>query len=212
MIINNDQSDTLLMFSGGLDSTGALWTLLKETEYNIHLHHLHLINKEKRTAAEQQAVVNILSYISKTHKNIKYSESYHQYPTYSYLSKISDGLVLHENFMFDSDIYNFIAGNICMCLPNIKRVAIGRTKSDDNPEVRERATRGDKLLKLFSPNVQKIYPVEHLTKSEIYNMLPEELRNITWSCRTPVVVDNNTIEECGQCKTCKDLSRIRHGV
>jgi 7-cyano-7-deazaguanine synthase in queuosine biosynthesis len=114
--------------------------------------------------------------------------------------------------MFDSDIYNFIAGNICMCLPNIKRVAIGRTKSDDNPEVRERATRGDKLLKLFSPNVQKIYPVEHLTKSEIYNMLPEQLRNLTWSCRTPVVVDNNTIEECGRCKTCEELGRIKHGI
>jgi 7-cyano-7-deazaguanine synthase in queuosine biosynthesis len=212
MIINNDESDTLLMFSGGLDSTGALWTLLKDTKYKLHLHHLHLINKEQRAAAEHQAVVNILSYISKTHKNIKYSESYHQYPTHSYLSKISDGLVLHENFMFDSDIYNFIAGTICLCLPNIKRVAVGRTKSDDNLDVRQRAIRGNELLKLFAPDIEKIYPVEHLIKAEIYNMLPEELRNLTWSCRTPIIIDNNTIQECGKCKTCLELTKIKHGI
>lgn len=212
MIINNDDSDTLLMFSGGLDSTGVLWTLLKNTRYKIHLHHLHLINKENRAEAEHQAVVNILSYISKTHKNIKYSESYHKYPTYSYLSKMGDGLVLHENFMFDSDIYNFIAGTICMCLPNIKRVAVGRTKLDDNLDVRQRATRGNELLKLFAPDIEKIYPVEHLTKTEIYSMLPEELRNMTWSCRTPVIVDDNLMKECGKCKTCQELNEIKNGI
>jgi 7-cyano-7-deazaguanine synthase in queuosine biosynthesis len=208
-MITDTESDTLLMFSGGLDSTGALWSLLKNTKYNLHIHHLHLINKENRAAVEKQAVINILSYISKGHANIKYSESYHQYPTYSYLNKMNDGLAIHENFMFDSDIYNFIAGNICMCLPNIKRVAIGRTLSDDNPVIRERATRGNELLKLFAPDVEKIYPVEHLSKAEIYNMLPEDLRNLTWSCRTPIFLDKNTVEECGECATCLDIKKIK---
>jgi len=211
--INYDNSNTLLMFSGGLDSTGALWNLLKDEQNKIHLHHLHLVNLTKRAKPEEIAVKNILLYINKTYRNVKYSESYHEYSAYSTLSQIKNTnnyLVLNQNLMFDSDIYNFMAATICFALPNIKKIAVGRTKSDDSPAVLERAIRGNELLKLFVPHIEKIYPVEHLTKSEIYNMLPEELRNMTWSCRTPVNADNDTFIECGKCKTCLQLSKIKN--
>jgi len=210
--INNDTSNILLMFSGGLDSTGALWQLLQNKENRVHLHHLYLDNKEKRAEAEQRSVKNILIYISKYYK-VQYSESYHKYPYYSYLSLINKtDIALNENFMFDSDIYNFIAGTICLSLPNIKTVAIGRTKSDSSSSIEQRAIRGNKLLELFVPNIKKIYPVGHLTKHEIYNILPEELRNMTWSCRTPLYIDENTIQECGKCKTCLELETIKNGI
>jgi 7-cyano-7-deazaguanine synthase in queuosine biosynthesis len=210
--IDIDDSNMLLMFSGGLDSTGALWQLLQNKENKIHLHHLYLLNKEKRAEAEQKAVRNILSYISKSYK-VKYSESYHEYPYYSYLNSISsDRIEINQNFMFDSDIYNFIAATTCLCLPIIKTVAIGRTKSDSDPNVAERANRGNKLLELFVPHIKKIYPVEHLTKAEIYSMLPEELKRMTWSCRRPVNLENNTFKECGECKTCRELSEIKNGL
>jgi 7-cyano-7-deazaguanine synthase in queuosine biosynthesis len=207
--INDSSSNILLMFSGGLDSTGALWQLLQNKENRVHLHHLYLVNKEKRAEAEQRAVKNILSYISKYYK-VEYSESYHEYPYYSHLSLRDNGdMVLNQNFMFDSDIYNFIAATICFNLPSIKTVAIGRTKSDSNSIIEERAVRGNKLLELFVPNVKKIYPVGHLTKHEIYNTLPKKLRNMTWSCRTPVYINQNTIQECGKCNTCKELHMIK---
>jgi 7-cyano-7-deazaguanine synthase in queuosine biosynthesis len=210
--IEADDSNTLLMFSGGLDSTGALWQMLKNKENKIHLHHLYLVNREKRAEAEQKAVNNIVSYISRSH-SIKYTESYHEYPYYSYVSGIdSKKISINHRFMFDSDIYNFIAATICSCLPNIKTVAIGRTKSDSDPSITERANRGNKLLELFVPNIKKIYPVGHLTKAEIYTMLPEELRNITWSCRTPINIDENTFKECGKCKTCLELNGIKNGI
>ena len=208
--IDIDDSNILLMLSGGLDSTGALWQLLQDKDNRIHLHHLYLLNKEKRAEAEQQSVRNILSYISKSYK-VKYSESYHEYPYYSHLSSIhTNEMIINQNFMFDSDMYNFIAGTICSCLPKIKRVAIGRTKSDDNPEVRERASRGNELLKLFAPNLEKVYPIDHLTKGEVYGMLPEELRNMTWSCRTPINIGESIFKECGECKTCLELSEIKN--
>jgi 7-cyano-7-deazaguanine synthase in queuosine biosynthesis len=200
------------MFSGGLDSTGALWELLKNKENKVHIHHLHLINKENRAEAEHKAVRNIISYISKSHQT-KYSESYHEYPYYSYLkSTDSKEISINQSFMFDSDMYNFIAATICSCLHNIKTVAVGRTKSDSDPNVIERANRGNKLLELFVPNIIKIYPVGHLTKDEIYKMLPEELRNMTWSCRTPINTGENTFKECGKCKTCRELSEIKNGI
>lgn len=212
--IDYDSSNTLLMFSGGLDSTGALWDLLKEPTNKLHLHHLHLVNPTKRAKAEQIAVKNVLSYINKTYRNIKYSESYHEYNSYSSLARITgtNHLVLRENLMSDSDIYNFMAGVICLSLPNIKKVAIGRTKSDSSPSVVDKAIRGNKLLKLFAPNIKKIYPVEHLTKSEVYHMLPEELRSITWSCRTPINTGDDVFIECKKCKTCLELREIKNGI
>lgn len=193
----NDDSNILLMFSGGLDSTGALWKLLQDESNKIHLHHLRLVNKENRTKAEDIAVQNIIEYINQI-RSVNYSQSYHEYPSYN------------NAFIWDSDLYNFIAGTICMSLKNIKSVAIGRTKSDTGIE--ERAIRGTKIFKLLAPNVEKIYPVVHLTKTEVYNILPEELRDMTWSCRRPIYIDENMITECGECKTCLQLETIKNGI
>jgi len=212
MNINNDTSNTLLMFSGGLDSTGALWQLLQNKENRVHIHHLHLVNKENRAEAEQRSVKNILLYISKYYK-VQYSESFHKYPYYSYLSlKDNRDIILNQNLMFDSDIYNFMAGTICTSLPHIKSVAIGRTKSDSEEILTmNRATIGTNIFKLLAPNVEKIYPVVHLTKTEVYDILPKELRDMTWSCRTPIYLDN-TFKECGKCKTCLELETIKNGI
>ena len=214
MAINiNDTSNILLMFSGGLDSTGALWQLLQNEENKVHIHHLHLINTEKRARAEDTAVKNIINYVTQI-RPVNYSQSYHEYPYYSYLRKTKDdSVILHQNFMFDSDLYNFIAGTICTSLPNIKSVAIGRTKSDfENIEIIQRATIGTSIFKLLAPNVEKFYPVGNMTKIEVYNMLPKELRDMTWSCRTPIYTDENTIKECGKCKTCLELNMIKNGI
>jgi hypothetical protein len=197
------------MFSGGLDSTGALWNLIQDKRNKLHIHHLHLLNTQNRSEAENHSVKNILDYIAKTHA-IQYSESSHEYPTYSYLGVKNNMLVRNKSSIFDSDLYNFIAGTICMSLPSIKKVAVGRTKSDDNYSVERRSIRGTRLLHLFAPNAEKIYPVGHLTKLEIYDMLPTELRNMTWSCRNPINIDKNTFKECGKCDTCLHLNKIKN--
>ena len=41
-------------------------------------------------------------------------------------------------------------------------------------------------------------------------MLPEELRDMTWSCRTPIYTEDNSIHECGKCKTCLELKSIKN--
>lgn len=183
------------MFSGGLDSTGVFWKLIHE-EKNLHVHHLYLSNKENRAEAEALAVKSIISYMKKI-RDFSYSESYHEYPSYN------------GNFMWDSDIYNFVAGTICISIKTIKEVAIGRTKSDVGFE--QRAERGTKILNILSPSVNKSYPVGHMTKKEIYESMPEDLRNLTWSCRTPIYKDNN-IEMCKKCKTCVEILSIKKQV
>lgn len=184
------QPEILLMFSGGLDSTGVFWKLINEKK-DIHVHHLYLSNRENRAEAESVAVKNIIDYMKKI-REFSYTESFHEYPSYN------------GNFMWDSDIYNFVAGTICLSAKTIKEVAIGRTKSDVGIE--QRAGRGTKILNILSPNVKKIYPVGDMKKKEIYDMLPEELRKLTWSCRTPIYKDGD-IEKCQKCKTCLEIKK-----
>jgi 7-cyano-7-deazaguanine synthase in queuosine biosynthesis len=186
-----DNSEVLLMFSGGLDSTGVFYKLLKENK-KLHVHHLHLVNKENRHKAENIAVKNVCEYMKKI-GNFEYSESYHEYPCYN------------KNFMWDSDMYNFIAGTICLSLKSVKEVALGMTKSDITRSVTDRAERGTKIFESFGTSAKKVYPLRDMTKKEVFEMLPSDLRSLTWSCRTPIYLPDGNMNRCKRCKACREL-------
>jgi len=61
------KKNVLVMFSGGLDSTTALYKLLKETDYNIYVHHVLLKDTTSRWKYENKACHQILTYL----KNIR---------------------------------------------------------------------------------------------------------------------------------------------
>jgi len=187
--------DTLLMFSGGLDSTGAFWKLLKDG-VKIHVHHMNLRNVERRAVAEKIAIRAIIQYMKEIGR-FDYSESTHEYP------------VFNKQFIWDSDIISFIAGTMCLSMPWIKNVALGMTASDMNPSVQNRIERANKVLGAFSTNVEKIYPVLDLTKQQIYDMLPKELIDKTWSCRTPLYSNEGKPFPCNQCQTCTEMHKLK---
>jgi len=194
-----EKPEILLMFSGGLDSTAVFLQLLKR-DRKIHVHHMNLRNAEKRARAEAPAVRNILKYMrNEIGKSVRgdfiYSESTHEYPVYN------------DRFMWDSDIVSFMAGSICLSNPWIKYVALGFTKSDSNPGIGIRVERANKILGAFSANVTKIYPVRDLTKKQIFYAMPEDLRNLTWSCRMPKYIDGIAIP-CDKCPTCEDIRNL----
>ncbi len=107
------------------------------------------------------------------------------------------------NFLYDSDTINFFAGYICSANPNIVKVALGMQANDFNHSLEERRKRADAILAAFTP-VGKIYPVLDLTKREIYDSLPDTLKNMFWSCRRPVYTEKS-IAPCGKCDTCVKL-------
>ena len=186
-------SKILLMFSGGLDSTAVFYKLIKENK-SLYVHHMHLGNEENRMEAESIAVKKVCNYM-KQFGNFIYSESHHDLPTFG------------KNFMWDSDLYNFMAGSICKSVRDIEFVALGMTKSDLSPSVSERANRGTKIFESFGSSAQKIYPVVEMTKKEICDYLPEDLRKLTWSCRTPIY-EGDKILKCNKCKACRELRHI----
>jgi 7-cyano-7-deazaguanine synthase in queuosine biosynthesis len=187
-----ERPDTLIMFSGGLDSTGVFWRLIHGSD-ELHVHHLYLVNKENRAEAENRAVKDIVSYMRRI-RNFSFSESYHEYPCYN------------GGFLWDSDMFSFVAGSICLSLPTIKKVAVGVTASDIRPSLSQRMERSQKIFGAFGTKAEKVFPLTGMTKKEIFAMLPEELRSMTWSCRTPVYKEKEIIP-CGRCKACGE---IRH--
>ncbi len=188
------KSIILAMYSGGLDSLGMIYKLLTNPEYKgykLHIHHIHNRNVENRDRAEGIVVPMVLKELRRLGFAFDYSESEIASQPY--------GL----NFLYDSDTINFFAGYICSANLNIVKVAMGMQANDGNHALEERRKRADKILAAFTP-VDKIYPVLDMTKREIYDSLPDTLKNMFWSCRRPVYTEKN-IAPCGQCDTCIKL-------
>ena len=189
-----EQQIILAMYSGGLDSLGMIYKLLTEPEYKdhtLHIHHIHHHNVEHRDRAEAIVVERVLKELEQLGFSFIYSESEIGSQPYN------------GQFMYDTDSINFFAGYICSVNPHIKKVAMGMQANDANHSLEERRKRANAILAAFTP-VEKIYPVLDMTKREIYDSLPESLRNMFWSCRRPVYSEKN-IAPCGKCDTCVKL-------
>jgi 7-cyano-7-deazaguanine synthase in queuosine biosynthesis len=188
------QQIILAMYSGGLDSLGMIYKLLTDPEYKdykLHIHHIHNKNVENRDQAEAIVVPLVLKELKKLGFSFDYSES--EIRTQPYGNK----------FLYDTDSINFFAGYICSVNPNIKKVAMGMQANDANQSLEDRRKRADAILAAFT-DVGKIYPVFDMTKREIYDMLPANLRNMFWSCRRPTYTEKN-VKPCGRCDTCRKL-------
>jgi 7-cyano-7-deazaguanine synthase in queuosine biosynthesis len=189
-----EQQIILAMYSGGLDSLGMIYKLLTDPEYKdygLHIHHIHNRNVENRDQAEAIVVPLVLKELKKLGFSFDYSES--EIRTQPYGNK----------FLYDTDSINFFAGYICSVNPNIKKVAMGMQANDANQSLEDRRKRADAILAAFT-DVGKIYPVLEMSKREIYDSLPEGLRNMFWSCRRPTYTEKNVVP-CGRCDTCRKL-------
>ena len=189
-----EQPIILAMYSGGLDSLGMIYKLLTEPEYKdhtLHIHHIHHHNVEHRDRAEALVVDRVLKELERMGYSFIFSESEIGSQPYN------------GQFMYDTDSINFFAGYICSVNPRIVKVAMGMQANDHNHALEDRRKRANAILAAFTP-VEKIYPVLDMTKREIYDMLPESLRNMFWSCRRPVYSEKN-IAPCLKCDTCVKL-------
>ena len=189
-----EQQIILAMYSGGLDSLGMIYKLLTDPEYKaykLHIHHIHHRNVENRDRAEAVAVNLATKELKRLGFDFDYSES--EIGTQPY----------GVNFLFDTDSINFFAGYVALANPEIKLVAMGMQANDANQRLEERRVRANKIFTAFT-DAGKIFPVEFMTKREIYDSLPDTLRNLFWSCRRPVYTEKN-IAPCGKCDTCVKL-------
>lgn len=183
------------MYSGGLDSLGMIYKLLTDQQYkqyNIHIHHIHHRNVENRDRAEAIAVDLSLKELRMMGYTFEYSESEIGSQQYG------------KHFMHDTDSVNFFAGYVASVNPDVVKIAVGMQANDfDGTNLDERRIRANKILSAFT-DAEKIYPVMNLSKKEIYDMLPETVKNKFWSCRRPIYTETR-IMPCGTCGTCLKL-------
>ena len=185
------------MFSGGIDSTAMLVKLLatprEEMRDELRVHHIRMINREKRDLAEQRAVEAIVAYCRRRYRPFRYSESALEFA----------GL---EAIPIDYLSIAFVACQVAIDTPRCDRIAIGALAADT--DIADRSARQRRVFdemyacyrarKLGEPRVEWIYPVFDTPKAELAAALPPGLLDLTWSCRRPL----EGFQPCGVCKAC----------
>ncbi|MEO9806513.1 MAG: 7-cyano-7-deazaguanine synthase [Reichenbachiella sp.] len=202
----------LCLLSGGVDSTGALHQLITNDQYqgfDLIVHHINIVNRERRALAESQAVKNILNYyVDHLQAQFIYTESTSDTTGFAPLQS--------KRFPFDMDICTFMAANLVAAYPAISKIVRGRTKTDlegaDTSYVK-RTARTKSILEsviMFDAieTPEYLFPVIDFTKEEIWNFLPEPVKQHTWWCRHPQYDENKNAKPCGVCPTCKQMAQI----
>ena len=192
----------LCMFSGGLDSCGLLHLLLTDKQYqnyDIHVHHIKIINITRRAKAETVATDDILDYCKQHYRPFSVTRSMYQ------------GTELGRAFLNDNNIVTHIAACIVNVDDSYEYVTTGITKSEMEREAtRIRQKNAKDLFNLMvtqgkrTKPVELLWPLLDLTKREIYNMIPQYMRDNYWSCRLPKYI-NGVPHECRKCPSCMHL-------
>jgi len=191
---------TLAMFSGGLDSTAMLVKLLAESADDLRVHHIRMVNREGRDRAEQRAVEAIVAYCRARYRAFRYSES------------VLDFSAL-EAIPIDYLSIAFVACQVAIDTPGCNRIAVGALAADT--DIANRSARQKRVFeemyacyrarKLGEPRVEWTFPVYDTPKAELAAGLPQELLDLTWSCRRPV----DGFRPCLICKACKTRQGLR---
>ena len=195
---------TLVMFSGGLDSTAALYKLLTEGEDALHVHHVHLRNRDGRAHAERDAVAAVLDWCRAHCRPFAYSESALDFEAL-------------QAIPIDYLAIAYAACQVAIDVPGCNRIAVGilaadldevkRKVSEQQRRVFEAMYACYRARKLGEPVIEWLYPVYGLTKAQVALALPEALRAVAWSCRRPVAADGG-YRICGECKPCRKRAEV----
>src|ERR687897_852462 len=191
---------SLVMFSGGLDSTAMLVKLLAESADELRVHHIHMVNREGRDRAERRAVESIVAYCRARYRPFRYSDSALDFSTL-------------EAIPIDYLAIAFVACHVAIDTPGCKRIAVGALAADT--DIANRSARQKRVFdemyacyrahRLGEPQVEWVFPVYHTPKAELAAALPKELLNLTWSCRRPV----GGYRPCMACKACSIREDLR---
>lgn len=195
---------TIVMLSGGVDSTGALYRLLKETDNYIIAHHIDFVNRENRAGVERVVCDRVVKWLQENVRSFDYTQSSWVWPFphigWDVINTMYFGGLLAKSFVGpDREV----------------SLGIGDTKDDfgayqwKSPLAQAigliAALEDPRKPRQFTPVI--VQPIIDLTKKEIVEMIPPELFELTWSCRKPII-EGSTTRTCGECSACNDLKAI----
>lgn len=184
---------TLVMFSGGVDSTYVLVKLLRETDDEVFAHHVHLVNYEGRHAVEARRCRQIIEHCRRTIRPLHYTES----------------AIDHRGFRFfgiDMISVGFEAGLVAHS-HHIPRWTAGISADDQRWDARFRHVEASVAANAFPFAPPQFFLLPQVSKLDEMRYLQPDLLAMTWSCRTPVV-EGDTFLACAECRACQTLARL----
>jgi 7-cyano-7-deazaguanine synthase in queuosine biosynthesis len=185
---------TMVMLSGGIDSTYLLYWLLRETNDVIHAHHIHLLTDTKRHVAEAARCKQIVEYCRKEVRPFTYSESsidHRGFPCHGYdlmAASLEAGMVASSFFMTTKK--------------NIDQWTVGIAADDDIPPMRIRHANVCSEANCQEGKAPRLKIFPRLDVKDQAAYLPADLFSLTWSCRYPSIAELGAAEPCGKCKPC----------
>ena len=200
ILIKRRPRTTIVMFSGGIDSTYTLVKLLKETDDEILAHHIHLVNPERRWKAEAEACHRIFERCRTEFRDFQYSESLVDHRGLSWFGYdmvtvgFEAGLVAHSYFQKHGRMPDRWANGKCV------------EEGYNNERFRH-------VKACVSANTWPHPPPEPfiwtpVTKREQMIYLGPELTAECWTCRRPNETADGLVA-CGSCRTCKLVEPLR---
>lgn len=186
--------DTLLNFSGGIDSTYCLYTYLKNNPKNkLLVHFIELNTPQGRLEYEKKAVYNILNYLKlHSYTNFKFVTTKLDYGTLNYrvldMYPISffTGVVIRKF----KDIKYVIQP---LCLTELNWL----NSSNPNRYLEMSADREAIVNTVGKRKMEYLFPIIKMTKHEVIKSLPKDLYQLVWYCRKPLGG-----KPCRDCHTC----------
>jgi hypothetical protein len=184
----------LLMLSGGLDSVSLLANILEETDHSLHAHHIEIQNYENRLQAESEALQAVLAYCRERYRAFSFSTSKSEFP-------------LGRGGGFDLTLVLFTAARVHTALGRVIDIVYTGHIAPTRPEILEGSAvfNACYINKRFKP--VWLRPLDRLKKIDIYDSIPQELAELTWSCRRPVY-QGDSYRPCGQCHTCRSMAEV----
>lgn len=194
--LNDKPAKALIQLSGGIDSTFVLWKWLTENPNEFCLvHHINLIElrddqgdiSENRYYEEKLAVDKILKWLDSQGLN-----------NYFYVENTFD----YGNFtscLFDVELCGLFAG---ILLQSPRWASIEDVIHPIYGWETEREDKKRKYMRMISErNINSLYPLAGLKKSDVIKQMPKQLLELCWFCRNP----KQECVPCGECHTCKEV-------
>ena len=212
MVVRVPKVKSLVVWSGGLDSTYALVRLLRETEDEVFAHHIHFRGRNDagdrvshKCEYETQAIARLRPYIERNYRPFTYSESWLDISAF-------------KRFARDTATAMFFAAQAAMSygFTPRDRIILGINRDEDvrwmpgTDSYRYRRMMTVRMLKAVfeSEEVPYFFLFEpRPSKQEEADFLPYELFGLTVSCRDPVLADGK-FETCGACLECRTLKTV----
>ncbi len=183
----------LLNLSGGVDSVSCLYQLLSAAKAGegILIHHSRFTNREGRHPYEYEATQKALEWVKgKGLDRFQYIETGIDFTGITYA-------------MWDLMLVGFWEGSILRTYKRINTLVItgSQTGIEGGGARWRRITNVRKTVAqaIAGRPLHWIMPNGQKSKGQVLQEIPQELRDITWFCRTPT----SEGEPCGRCGTCR---------